>query len=147
MPKSGKAREVPMGAAGPELRAELEQMARTRPAREGLHTDPELVSRSPTGLPIEERNLAGAWESLRRLAARYGVRPLRLHDARHTFASHAIESGVSPSRVASWLGHASAETTHRIYVHIVPPEREISGFLSSVPTSSPNVPTARSNDA
>jgi integrase len=108
VPKNGKAREVPMDAAGPELRAKLEQLARTRPAREGLHTDPELVFRSPTGRPIEERNLARVWASLRRLAAKHGVRPLRLHDARHTFASHAIESGISPTRVASWLGHASA---------------------------------------
>jgi integrase len=133
VPKSGRAREVPLDVAGPELRAEFEQMAKTRPAREGLHTDPGLVFRSPMGRPIQERNLSRAWESLRRLAAKHGVRPLRLHDARHTFASHAIENGVSPSRVAAWLGHASAETTHRIYSHVVPPEREIKGFLSDVP--------------
>jgi integrase len=143
VPKSEKAREVPIDVAGPELRAELEEMARTRPAREGLHTDPGLVFRSPTGRPIQERNLSRSWESLRRLAAKHGVRPLRLHDARHTFASHAIEAGISPTRVASWLGHGSAEITHRIYSHVVPPEREIRGFLSNVPRPSPTVPATR----
>jgi integrase len=134
---------VPIDVAGPELRAELEEMARTRPVREGLHTDPGLVFCSPTGRTIQERNLSCSWEGLRRLAAKHSVQPLRLHDARHTFASHAIESGVSPSRVAAWLGRASAETTHRIYSHVVPPEREIRGFLSDVPRPSPTFPAAR----
>ncbi len=131
-PKSGRSREVPIGAAGPELRRVLTELAKTRLRREGVR-DPWLVFLSPTGQPIEERNLSRAWAALRSEFGRLGVRPLRLHDARHTFASHALEARVSVRRLASWLGHANPETTLRIYAHVVPEEVPTTGFLATSP--------------
>jgi integrase len=46
---------------------------------------------------------------------RAGLRPLRLHDLRHTFASLAIDIA-SPVEVQAWAGHRDARTTAR-YTH------------------------------
>ena len=46
---------------------------------------------------------------------RAGLRPLRLHDLRHTFASLAIDMA-SPAEVQAWAGHQDARTTAR-YTH------------------------------
>jgi len=128
LPKSGRARTIPLGAASPILRDELAALALGRvPAAD------ELVFLSPQGFALEERNVARAWYALRAAA---GVRPLRMHDLRHTFASLAIEAGVSIPRVSAWLGHAQIQTTLAIYAHVVPPEREPTGFLA-LPAASP----------
>jgi site-specific recombinase XerD len=42
---------------------------------------------------------------------------VRLHDLRHTYASHAILSGESLPTTGKLLGHASARTTER-YAHL-----------------------------
>jgi integrase len=46
---------------------------------------------------------------------RAGLRALRLHDLRHTFASLAIDLA-SPIEVQAWAGHRDARTTAR-YTH------------------------------
>jgi len=47
---------------------------------------------------------------------RAGIKDLRFHDLRHTFASRLIESGVDIITVKDLLGHCSVETTQR-YTH------------------------------
>lgn len=126
VPKSGRSRMVPIGAAGPLLGGVLESLARTH---DPAQCD-EFVFRSAQGFPIDERNLSRAWYAVRKRAVASGVRSLRLHDLRHTFASHAIEVGVSIQRVSAWLGHAQIETTLRVYTHCVPSERAARAFLN-----------------
>ena len=43
----------------------------------------------------------------------------KLHDLRHTFATHCLQCGVSMKVLQLWLGHASFETTASIYTHVV----------------------------
>ncbi len=57
------------------------------------------------------------------------MRPLRLHDARHTFASLALASGKSVRWVASQLGHANPELTLRVYAHALREEETDLSFL------------------
>jgi integrase len=40
---------------------------------------------------------------------------VRLHDLRHWYATHALESGASVASVAAQLGHAQTSTTTNIY--------------------------------
>jgi integrase len=55
-----------------------------------------------------------AWARLRERA---GLRDVRIHDLRHSFASVAIRDGVSLSVIGKLLGHALPETTAR-YAHL-----------------------------
>jgi integrase len=90
---------------------------------------PESVFCSVTGGPLDERNVVRTWHRVRRKAQKPGVRPLRLHDARHTFASLAIASGKSVRWVASQLGHANPELTLRVYAHALQEEETDLSFL------------------
>jgi len=71
---------------------------------------------------LDERNVTRSWSRIRRRAAKLGVRPLKLHVARHTYASLALAAGKSIRWVAAQLGHASAAFTLRTYVHAMPEE-------------------------
>ena len=53
---------------------------------------------------------------------------IRFHDLRHTFASHAAQSGrVSLYQIKEWLGHSSIDTTE-IYAHLLPYDDSINAF-------------------
>ena len=51
------------------------------------------------------------------VTAEAGIREYRLHDNRHTHASHLVSSGLSLEIVGRLLGHANPTTTKR-YAHI-----------------------------
>lgn len=51
--------------------------------------------------------------------AEAGVRKLRPHATRHTFATRLIRAGVSMHHVQRFLGHSSVETTIGTYTHLV----------------------------
>jgi integrase len=55
-----------------------------------------------------------SWARIRKAA---GLGQVRLHDLRHTYASHLVSRGVSLHIVGKLLGHARAETTQR-YAHL-----------------------------
>jgi integrase len=52
-----------------------------------------------------------------RLTTAAGVRPIRLHDARHSCGTALYLRGVLMAVIAKWLGHADASITARIYAH------------------------------
>ncbi len=56
---------------------------------------------------------------LRRALERAGIRRVRLHDLRHTFASHLVSEAVPIRQVQEWLGHSSITMTMR-YSHLAP---------------------------
>jgi hypothetical protein len=83
---------------------------------------PPWVFCSQVGTPLDERNVTRSWYRVRRRAQKDGVRPLKLHAARHTYATLALESGRSIRFVAERLGHANPALTLRVYVHAMPAE-------------------------
>ena len=48
------------------------------------------------------------------------VRPIRLHDLRHTWATLALQAGIHPKVVSERLGHATTGITLDIYSHVQP---------------------------
>lgn len=82
-----------------------------------LWTDTGLVFTTERGTAIDPRADHRRW---RELLVRAGVRPARLHDARHTAATLLLAQGV-PARVAMQiLGHSQINLTLGTYSHVVP---------------------------
>ena len=136
VPKSGKAREVPLS---PELADVLRDMAETRHHREGL-TDPGWVFRTASGQQHMERNFNRSFTRLTTAAAKKGVQPLHLHCCRHTFATLALESGRNIKWVAEILGHSDPTITLRTYAHAMHKDDDDMDFLSNSRGESANRP-------
>jgi len=110
--KGGKERVVPIGRQSAEsLRRYL---ARGRPFLDRRHRA-ELFLNAKGG-PLTR---AGAFLILRRLAARAGLEPERIHPhlLRHSFATHLLEGGADLRSVQEMLGHADLATTE-LYTHV-----------------------------
>jgi hypothetical protein len=54
---------------------------------------------------------------------RAGVRRVRFHDLRHSFASNLLGAGVDVVTVSKALGHANVQITLMTYAHAVPKPR------------------------
>jgi integrase len=54
-----------------------------------------------------------------RLARHHGLPVMRFHDARHTAASIALESGIDIKVVSDQLGHSTTRLTHDLYQHVI----------------------------
>ncbi len=88
---------------------------------------PEVIFCTSEGTCWDDKNLRRSWERVRRRARADGIRPFKLHAARHTWASLALESGKSVRWVADQLGHADPALTLRTYAHAI---RETEADLS-----------------
>jgi integrase len=55
---------------------------------------------------------------------RAGIRRIRFHDLRHTFASLMISNGEDIVRVSRLMGHANASFTFNVYCHMLPRKRD-----------------------
>lgn len=51
------------------------------------------------------------------------LRPITLHECRHTFASLLIDAGVNPKAIQEFMGHATIEETFSRYGHLMPGAR------------------------
>ena len=80
-------------------------------------TDDDLVFSQFDGKPLRPNTITRAWTML---AARAGVKVIRLHDARHTHASLMLKQGVHPKIVQERLGHACIQITLDTYSHVAP---------------------------
>ena len=49
---------------------------------------------------------------------KYGLRDIRVHDLRHSFATEQLKSGTSAESVRDLLGHSNIQTTLNIYRHV-----------------------------
>lgn len=80
------------------------------------HGRPDYVitqDKSP-GREYHPRTLSSRWKDALKAA---GVPHVRLHDARHTTATHLHAQRVPLADIAAWLGHANAAVTARVYSH------------------------------
>jgi integrase len=95
---------------------------RIRQASERLELGPGfrdqgLVFCQPDGSPVHPKTLSYHFnERVRRL----GLRRIRLHDLRHTYATLALQAGIHPKIVQERLGHANISVTLDTYSHVSP---------------------------
>lgn len=57
------------------------------------------------------------------------LRPITLHECRHTFASLLIDAGVNPKAIQEFMGHATIEETFSRYGHLMPGARNQARLL------------------
>jgi integrase len=116
--KSGKSRTVAL----PSLI--VDELRRHRVAQaEGLLaagvrlTDDHHVVAREDGQPLQPRSLTHAFVKFVR---GHGLAPIRLHDLRHSHATHMLASGVHPKIAQERLGHSSVSVTIDLYSHVLP---------------------------
>ncbi len=127
-PKSGRSRIIAMPETlASELFDLLAERRREALARGWADTPPWIFC-SEAGTAWEERNFERVWYRLRRRAQKAGVRPLKLHTTRHTWATLALQAGKSVRWVADQLGHADPALTLRVYAHAMREEEQDLSF-------------------
>jgi integrase len=92
-----------------------------------LPFNPHVITGTLPGQPLSD--LQPFW---RRVRARAGIKDVRIHDMRHTFASVAVASGQGLPMIGKLLGHSQVQTTAR-YAHLAgEPVREAANDVAGV---------------
>jgi hypothetical protein len=74
-----------------------------------------------SGRPLDRTKLTRKFKAA---CVEAGVRPIRFHDLRHTFATRLAASGQPMRTIQEFLGHADSKTT-QIYAHYAPSAHEV----------------------
>ena len=98
------------------LKAWKSEQARVR-LQLGLWGEVNFIFTNSIGKPMEPRRAAKKWAELLEAA---GIPHLKLHGARHTFATVMLQKNVDIKLVSHYLGHTDITTTQNIYQHINP---------------------------
>ena len=56
-------------------------------------------------------------QKFQKLLAKYGLRPIRFHDLRHSCATIMLYLGYSMKDIQTWLGHSNYSFTANTYIH------------------------------
>jgi integrase len=71
--------------------------------------------------PRRHSSLSASTATPTALGHHAGIRErLRLHQARHTYASFMIAAGINAKALSSFMGHASITVTFDLYAHLMP---------------------------
>jgi integrase len=132
--KSGRDRKVPIAGV---LRDFLDEHLLSLAWKQGLVFG--VSAESPfTGTPLSKRaRRAWGWRQRERKwvpdeKAAGTLRPITLHECRHTFASLMIAAGVNAKALSTYMGHANISITLDRYGHLMPGnEDEAAGMLDA----------------
>jgi integrase len=105
----------------PALETHRERQLLERGLAGDVYTDQDLIFCDELGGVINPQRLTEAFAALRAKAL---IRPGRLHDVRHTHATHLLTAGVPVHTVAARLGHSSPVVTLTTYAHVLPTSDE-----------------------
>jgi integrase len=126
-------RSVPMAD---RVAGELDRWSK----RSVYDTEDDLVFAHPQkGTPIDRSKVTKRFKAACRAA---GVREVRFHDLRHTFATRLAASGQPLRTIQEFLGHADSKTT-QIYAHYAPSEREVEMVNDAFSPTSERAESAR----
>lgn len=117
-PKNGKSRRIDMSRQLSETLKALYAARKKEALAKGWREVPEHVFINDMGKFLDGDNLR------RRIftpaLSKAGLRKMRIHDLRHTFASLLIQQGESLAYVKDQMGHHSIQITVDTYGHLVP---------------------------
>ena len=117
-PKSHNARVIDLDPETvEELRGHRQRQHGERAEWGADYQDGDLVVTKENGEPIQPHTFSQSFERLIRKAS---LRPIRLHDLRHTHATLALKAGVPVKVVSERLGHESPAFTLKQYAHVLP---------------------------
>jgi len=114
--KSGKARRVDMSDHLFEILRGQHTQSKKVGFKIGLGEAVEVIFHKDGG-PMEQNYIRRVFK---RILQKAGLREIRLHDIRRTYASLLLSDGVSPVYVKEQLGHSSIQMTVDIYGHLIP---------------------------
>jgi integrase len=137
-PKTARSRRtIPLPAlCADALRAHQQRQALDRAQAGEQWQETGLVFTTMIGTPIEPRNLNRHFSDL---CATAGIRPIRLHDLRHTCASLLLAQGVPARVVMELLGHSAIAVTMNVYSHVTPAvSRDAIDAIGSLLDEAPN---------
>lgn len=117
-PKSGKSRRVDMSDRLKEVLEQHRKIVAAEALKAGEEM-PALVFTSDELTPYDGVNVRKSFEAALRKA---GLRKIRFHDLRHSYASWLIANKESIAYVRDQLGHHSIQITVDLYGHLVPGE-------------------------
>lgn len=118
-PKNGKSRKVDMSNQLRDALKEHLTREKTEALKQGLGEVPELVFHR-NGKVIEQNYIRRIFK---RVLSKAGLREIKFHALRHTFASLLLSKGESPVYVKEQLGHHSIQITVDIYGKWIQTER------------------------
>lgn len=104
--------EVTVAALRAHRKVQLEQ----RMLMGAGYTDHGYVFAQVDGRPYFPNGISEVFD---RLVKRSGLPRIRLHDLRHTHATHLLAAGVNVKVVSERLGHSSASMTLDVYSHVL----------------------------
>ena len=78
-----------------------------------------------------------AYRKMKQLLQKVELPNIRFHDLRHTFATHALTSGVDAKTLSGILGHTNASFTLDTYTHVTTDMQQraaniVGGFMNDI---------------
>jgi len=99
------------------LRCYLTRIDEEREAHGDDYPDTPYLMVGPEGRPLHPDTIT---KRFNRLVDRAGVRRIRLHDVRHTYATLALDNDQNVKLLSERIGHADTSITLKIYTHKSP---------------------------
>ena len=123
--------------------AALKKTRQEEALRKGVNAIPEWMFTNDKGARIDIVNVKTRF--FKRVLRKAGLRDIRFHDLRHTFASLLLARGTPVTYVSRQLGHKNSHLTLKTYAHWVPHEsqREAVNRLPSLTQSSTGLETSQ----
>jgi integrase len=115
--KTGKTRKVDMSEQLWTTLKDLHTKRKREALLDGTGEIKEFIFHNGEGNPSGQNSVRYV---LKRVLEKAGLREIRVHDTRHSYASQLLSDGVSPVYVMNQLGHHSIEMTVNIYGHWIP---------------------------
>ena len=106
---------------GQKARLERERAVMARHPKPDKWIEEDLVFPNARGRALDSSTLSHAF---RKLCKEAGVRPIRIHDLRHTHASLLAFHGVPAKVISDRLGHTNVGFTLRVYTHLYDAQRK-----------------------